>query len=174
MDEAFIGTIMMFAGNFAPKNWALCNGQLLPIAQNTALFSILGTTYGGNGTTTFALPNLQSRIPMQAGQGEGLSHRELGEMGGLEAVTLTVDNLPAHNHLINCKGAAGNSNTPKNNFPAGDNDTTATPFAAGRTDATMDPGALSQTGGSRPVAIESPYLVVNFIICHNGIYPARP
>lgn len=173
MDEAFIGTVMMFAGNFAPRNWALCNGQILSIAQNSALFSILGTTYGGNGQTTFALPNLQCRIPIHAGHGPGLTPRELGQMGGSEAVTLTVDNLPAHNHLINCKSDFGNSNTPKNNFPAGDADPSATPFAAGKTDTTMDPGALTTTGESRPVSTESPYLVVNFIICTSGIYPSR-
>lgn len=173
MDEAFIGTIMMFGGSFAPKGWALCNGQLLPISQNQALFSILGTTYGGDGQTTFALPNLQSRIPIHAGQGPGLSNRALGQTGGSETVTLTINNLPAHNHAINVKSDGGNSNTPNNNFQAGDNDTTAKPFAAGKFDATMDPNALTTVGGSQPVAIESPYLVVNFIICLEGIYPSR-
>src|SRR5262245_7299612 len=101
--EAFIGTIMMFGGNFAPRGWAFCNGQLMSIAQNTALFSILGTTYGGDGVTTFALPNMQSRLPMHFGQGGGLSRRDLGEVGGTESVTLTVANMPAHNHVISCK-----------------------------------------------------------------------
>jgi len=174
MDDAFIGTIMMFGGTFAPKKWALCNGQLLAISQNSALFSILGTTYGGDGQTTFALPNLQSRIPISAGQGPGLSNRMLGEAGGRESVTLTINNMPAHNHAIACKSDGGNSNSPTNNFQAGDNDPTATPFAAGKHDSTMDPNALTMVGSSQPVSTESPYLVVNFIICTDGIYPSRP
>lgn len=171
--EAFIGTILMFAGNFAPRGWALCDGQLLSISQNSALFSILGTTYGGNGQTTFGLPDLRSRSPMHAGQGPGLSPRTLGEMSGTESVSLTVANMPAHNHLINVKSDGGSSNTPANHFLAGDNDVTATPFVAGKTDSTMDPGALTSVGGSQPVATQSPFQVVNFIICLEGIYPAR-
>jgi microcystin-dependent protein len=174
MDEAFIGTIMMFAGNFAPKNWAFCNGQLLPISQNSALFSILGTTYGGDGMQTFGLPNLQSRMPIHAGQGPGLTMRRLGEVGGNESVTLTVNNLPAHNHTINCKSDGGSTNSPANAYPAGDNDPAATPFSAEKLDATMNQGALSTVGGSQPVSVESPYQVVNFIICLYGIYPSRP
>jgi microcystin-dependent protein len=172
--EAFIGTILMFAGNFAPRSWALCNGQLMSISQNTALFSILGTTYGGDGVTTFALPDLRGRAPIGMGQGPGLTNRVEGEKGGSESVTLTVSNLPAHNHLINVKSDGGNSNSPANNFVAGDNDPAATPFAAGKTDATLDPSAASMTGGSQPVSIESPFLVINYIICTEGIYPSRP
>jgi microcystin-dependent protein len=171
--EPFIGTILMFGGNFEPKGWAFCNGQLMSIAQNTALFSILGTTYGGDGVTTFALPNLQSRAPMHFGQGQGLSRRDLGEMGGSESVTLTTANMPAHNHLINCKSDGGSSNSPANNFIAADNDATATPFVSGKTDATMDPSMVASTGGNQPVATESPYLVINFIIALEGVYPSR-
>ena len=170
--EPFIATIMMFGGNFAPRGWALCDGQILPIAQNQALFSLLGTTYGGNGQTTFALPDLRGRMPMHAGQGPGLSTRMLGQMGGTESVTLTINNIPAHNHLINVKSDAGNSNTPTNNNPAGDADATATPFA-NKADSTMAASTVSMTGGSQPVATESPFVVVNFIIALQGIFPSQ-
>ena len=172
--ETYIGTILMFAGNFAPRGWALCDGQILAIAQNSVLFSILGTTYGGNGQTTFALPDLRGRGPMHAGQGPGLSHRELGERGGTESVTLTINNLPAHNHLINCKSDGGNSNSPTNNFIAGDNNVSATPFAGGKTDSSMDPQAVSFVGENQPIATMSPFQAVNFIIAVEGIYPAPP
>lgn len=171
--EPTLGTIMMFAGNFAPIGWALCDGTLLPISDNEALFSLIGTIYGGDGNTTFALPDLRGRAPMHAGQGPGLSPRVVGDRGGAESATLIVDNLPAHNHLINCKSAAGNSNTPKNNFQAGDNDTTATPFAALRVDSTMDPNAVSMEGGNRPLPTVSPFQAVNFIIATSGIYPSQ-
>lgn len=170
--EAFIGSIIMFGGNFAPRGWALCNGQILSISQNTALFSILGTTYGGDGVQTFALPNLQSRMPMHAGNGPGLSPRTIGQTGGAETTTLTINNLPAHNHLINVKSDTGNSNTPTNNNPAGDADATATPFA-NKADSTMAASTVSMTGGSQPVATESPFVVVNFIIALQGIFPSR-
>jgi len=170
--EAFIGSIIMFGGNFAPRGWALCNGQILSISQNTALFSILGTTYGGDGVQTFALPNLQSRMPMHAGNGPGLSPRTIGQTGGAETTTLTINNLPAHNHLINVKSDTGNSNTPTNNNSAGDGDATATPFA-NKADSTMAASTVSMTGGSQPVATESPFVVVNFIIALQGIFPSR-
>jgi microcystin-dependent protein len=171
--EAFIGTIMMFGGNFAPRGWAFCNGQLLSIAQNTALFSILGTTYGGDGQTTFGLPDLRGRMPMHFGQGSGLSARQLGESGGSESVTLTIANMPAHNHVINCKSEAGDLNSPANNYTAGDNDATAKPFSSAKLDATMNPAALSMVGSNQPVATESPFQVVNFVICLEGIFPSR-
>jgi len=100
MATPFIGMIVMFGGNFAPRSWAFCSGQILPIAQNTALFSILGTTYGGNGQTTFALPDLRSRVPIHPGQGPGLSPYSLGQQGGVETVTLTTNQMPAHNHSL--------------------------------------------------------------------------
>lgn len=170
--DAFIGTIIMFAGNFAPRNWAFCNGQLMSISQNTALFSILGTTYGGDGIQTFALPNLQSRMPMHAGQGPGLSVRMIGETGGTESVSLTLANMPAHNHSINVKSDGGNSNSPTNNYSAADNTTGAMPYAS-KADSTMIESAVSVVGGSQPVATESPFQVINFIICLEGIFPSR-
>jgi microcystin-dependent protein len=169
----FIGTIIMFAGTFAPRGWALCDGTLLAIAQNQALFSLLGTTYGGNGTTTFALPDLRGRAPMHAGQGPGLSPRTLGELGGAESRTLLVANMPAHNHIINVKSDGGSSNSPANNYFAGDNDPSATPFSAEKLDATMNQNAVTTVGGSQPFPIMSPYQVVNFIIATEGIYPSR-
>ncbi|MGC4087610.1 MAG: tail fiber protein [Polyangiaceae bacterium] len=118
--EPFIGMIIVFAGNFAPRGWALCNGQLLPIAQNTALFSILGTTYGGDGRTTFALPDLRGRVPVHPGQGPGLSNYSLGQVSGTETVTLTTQNLPAHTHTFapSCATTIPNAESPANNVPA--------------------------------------------------------
>src|SRR6187551_576055 len=122
--ESFIASIILFAGNFAPRGWAFCQGQILSIAQNTALFSILGTTFGGNGQTTFALPDLRGRVPMHWGQGPGLTNRTLGEIGGTENVTLTVNNLPSHTHVSTLTAAqpssnlAGNADSPNGNIPA--------------------------------------------------------
>src|SRR6185295_12464655 len=118
MSEPFIGMIVMFAGNFAPRNWAFCNGQLLSIAQNTALFSILGTTYGGDGRTTFALPDLRGRVPIHPGQGPGTSNYSLGQQGGVENVTVTQNQLPAHSHGVNAVAQGGNQASPVGNLPA--------------------------------------------------------
>src|SRR5437899_12703586 len=114
----FIGEIVMFAGNFAPRGWAFCNGQILSIAQNTALFSILGTTYGGNGQTTFALPDLRGRVPMHPGQGPGLTNHTLGEVAGSETTTLLSSNMPQHTHALNCNSAAGTQPSPSSGFLA--------------------------------------------------------
>ncbi len=168
--EAFIATIMMFGGNFAPRGWAFCNGQIMSIAQNSALFSLLGTTYGGDGIQTFGLPNLQSRMPMHAGNGPGLSDRTLGESGGSENATLTLANMPAHNHQIASMSTNGDQVSPANNFPAENSGGSA---YSSRADSTMNPNAVSVAGSSQPFSTESPYLVVNFIICLEGIYPSR-
>src|SRR5688572_5350285 len=117
MSEPFIGEIIMFAGNFAPRGWAFCSGQLLSIAQNTALFSILGTTYGGNGQTTFALPDLRGRCPVHQGQGPGLSNYSLGQVGGTESVTLIASQLPPHSHTVACSANDANLGLPEGNFP---------------------------------------------------------
>ncbi|MFV8749418.1 phage tail protein [Nannocystaceae bacterium ST9] len=169
--EAFIATIMMFGGNFAPRGWALCQGQIMSISQNTALFSLLGTTYGGDGIQTFALPDLRGRMPMGTGQGPGLTPRQLGESGGSESVTLTVNNLPAHNHQIAALSNTGDQASPANHFSAGGG-TGMLPYSS-RNDSTMNPAALSLTGGNQPVATESPFLALNFIICLEGIFPSR-
>jgi microcystin-dependent protein len=176
MSTPFLGEIKMFGGNFAPRGFAFCNGQLLPITQNTALFAILGTTYGGNGTTNFALPNLQGSAPMQSGQGPGLSDRPLGEVGGEQAVTLLTSQIPGHTHAANCvNNTTANQTAPTGGFWAkgagrrGQNFYSST---AG-TSPLMNPQALPFAGSNVPHNNMPPYLVVSFIIALQGIFPAR-
>jgi len=173
VSEPFIGQIMMFAGNFAPRGWAFCEGQLLSVAQNTALYSILGTTYGGNGQTTFALPDLRGRLPMQPGQGPGLSPRTLGEQGGSESVTLISSQMPAHNHTLNVSSQQGDTETPVGTVLAADNTATITNYRAAPIDGTMNPSAIGVAGGTQPHNNMSPFLCINFIIALEGIYPSR-
>ena len=170
--EGFIGEIRMFAGNFAPKDWAFCQGQLLSISQNTALFSILGTTYGGDGRVTFALPNLSGRVPVGVGQGAGLTNRQLGEMSGTETVTLTTAQMPAHSHTVNAVTADGNQNLPTNSFPA-NTKTLDKEYSTVAPNTTMNPAMIGVTGGSQPVGVMQPSLGVNYIIALYGIYPSR-
>jgi microcystin-dependent protein len=166
VSEPFIGSIILFAGNFAPRGWAFCNGQILSIAQNTALFSILGTTYGGNGQTTFALPDLRGRAALSAGQGPGLSNRSLGENGGAEATTLTAAEMPAHTHAQPASNADQSTNRPGGAVPARGG------VYAGEGDGSqLDP--VSATGGSQPHNNMQPYLTLNYIIALEGIYPSR-
>jgi microcystin-dependent protein len=171
--EGFIGEIRMFAGNFAPKDWAFCQGQLLSISQNTALFSILGTTYGGDGRVTFALPNLSGRVPVGVGQGAGLTNRQLGEMSGTETVTLTTAQMPAHSHTVNAVTADGNQNLPTNSFPA-NTKTLDKEYSTVAPNTTMNPTMIGVSGGSQPFGVMQPSLGMNYIICVNGIYPSRP
>ena len=180
-----IGEIRMFAGNFAPKNWAFCQGAIISIASNTALFSILGTTYGGNGTTTFALPNLSSRFAVGAGQGPGLSNIALGQMAGSENVTLTSGNLPAHTHMavFNVNSSNGNQATPLNNFPSAMSYRVSQPgytiqgamYGTDTTGAKMaaDFVTTGPAGNNQPIAIMNPYLGMNYVICMYGIFPSR-
>jgi microcystin-dependent protein len=173
MSEAFVAEIRMFAGNFAPRGWALCNGQILPISQNTALFSLLGTTYGGNGTTNFALPNLQGMAPMHHGQGAGLTNRLLGEVGGTQTVTLLSSELPQHNHTFTA-GAGGRGNVSA--VPGNVNTDAAfqTNIYGTSTDGTlMNPSMIQPTPASQPHENMQPYQVLNFIIALQGIFPAR-
>jgi microcystin-dependent protein len=162
--EVFIGTVLMFAGNFAPRGWAFCNGQLMSIAQNTALFSILGTTYGGDGQTTFALPNLNGRVPVHPGNGI-----VLGEEGGSASVTLLVSEIPAHNHIVAAFNAGGNNGNPTDGFPAKSSEDIYNSTA----DATMATAMIQPTGGSQPHNNMQPYLGINFIIALEGIFPSR-
>jgi microcystin-dependent protein len=171
MSDPFVAEIRMFGGNFAPTGWALCDGQLLPLSQNTALFALLGTTYGGDGKSTFALPNLQDSAPMQPGQGAGLSLRDLGEQSGTPAVTLLQTELPIHNHIANAKTSLGNSQTPADQTWAGSN--TAKQYVNTAPNTPMSPFALSPAGGSLPHNNLAPYLVVTFIIAMQGIFPPR-
>jgi microcystin-dependent protein len=181
MSEPFIGMIVLFAGNFAPRNWAFCDGQLLSIAQNTALFSILGTTYGGDGRTTFALPDLRGRVPLGPRQGPGLTNHNLGETGGLENVTLTTGQMPLHTHglslAVNVKNAAGNSRTPAGGVLATEAAGVTANYSTATPDAVMAPGALTgalaTAGSSQPHGIMQPYLGLNYIIALYGIFPSR-
>lgn len=168
--EPFIGQIQAFGFNFAPRGWAFCNGQLLAISQNTALFSLLGTTYGGDGRTTFALPDLRGRTGLQFGSGPGLSNITLGERGGAENHTLTTPQLPSHNHIVAPGGKEeGNSDDPTGAYVAGDGTT-----AFGSTsDITMGASQSGNTGGNQPFGIRDPYLGINFCIALVGIFPSR-
>lgn len=178
--EGYISEIRMFAGNFAPRGWAFCQGQILSIAQNTALFSLLGTTYGGNGQTTFALPDFRGRVAVGTGQGPGLPSVNLGEMSGAPTHTLIITEMPAHNHTaqatVNAVSATGNSASPASALPAGSsardnqysNAAASTQMAAGMVGVT-----IGIAGGSQPHNNMQPYLGMNYIICMEGIYPSR-
>ena len=174
MSEPFVGEIRMFAGNFAPRGWAFCDGQLLATSQNDALFSLLGTIYGGDGRTTFGLPDLRGRIPIHAGTGPGLSPRRLGAKAGAEKVTLTVNELPSHTHDLVASNQAGNQQSPTGQtmarVSAGDLYKTASTVT---TQPQMATDALSNTGGSRSHTNLQPFLCINFIIALFGIYPSR-
>ncbi|HSB09843.1 MAG TPA: tail fiber protein [Blastocatellia bacterium] len=174
MSDPFVAEIRMFGFNFAPKGWALCNGQLLPISQNTALFSLLGTTYGGDGKSTFGLPNLQGNVPLHQGQGAGLSDRFLGETGGSSNVTLIGTELPLHSHTVNCNSVAGSLPNPQNNLWSPlPGRTPANLYFTTPANTTMSPQAIGVSGGSQPHNNMSPYLVVNFCIAMQGVFPAR-
>ena len=170
MTTPFMSEIRMFSFNFAPRSWALCNGQILPIAQNAALFSLLGTTYGGNGVTTFGLPNLQSRVPMHAGQGSGLGSRMLGELGGEESHTLIITEMPSHQHALAATAAAP-SGGPTNALLA--TPTATKPYRAGASQTTPLGSMTAVNGGSQPHPNMQPYLTVNFAIALQGVFPSR-
>ncbi|MET0752537.1 MAG: tail fiber protein [Pyrinomonadaceae bacterium] len=172
MSQPFLGQIQIFPYNFAPRGWAFCNGQILPIAQNTALFSLLGTTYGGNGQTTFALPDLRGRVPNSSGQGPGLSSYDLGQVGGVENTTLTINQMPGHTHTYNPVTAEGdpNSKGTNNTFLAGQNSN----FYSTAQDGTkMGTQTTNPAGGSQPFSILQPFLTLNYCIALEGIFPSR-
>jgi len=173
MAEPFLGEIRMVGFNFAPQGWALCNGQLLSISQNTALFSLLGTTYGGNGQNTFALPDLQGRVPIHQGQGPGLSPYTIGQMGGEEAHTLIQSEMPQHNHSARAHAGAGNSNVANGNVWSKDAGVSSATYSSATQDGLMSPTAISTAGGSQPHNNLQPFLTINFIIAMQGIYPSR-
>lgn len=174
MVDTYIGEIRIFAGNFAPIGWAFCNGQLLPISQNTALFSLLGTVYGGDGKSTFALPDMTGMAPMQQGEGFGLSGHILGEAGGSANVTLKVSDIPQHNHAPSAV-AVGNASSPANALWAGLAQGRGVPAVYGTTPALqMSPQAIGAAGQSMPHNNRQPYLGLNFIIALTGEFPSRP
>ncbi len=172
--DPFVAEIRMMGFNFAPVGWAQCNGQILPISQNTALFSLLGTTYGGNGTSNFALPNLQGRVPLQQGQGPGLSLYDLGQVGGEQTVTLLQSQAPSHSH-----GALGAANDGVSS-PVGQNWGSAAkghgslyaPYSSGA-QTQMAAGAIGSTGGNAPHNNLPPYITLNYCIALQGVYPPR-
>lgn len=182
MSQPFLAEIKMFGGNFAPRGFAFCNGQILSIAQNTALFSLLGTTYGGDGRTTFGLPNLQGRVPVHFGTGPGLPNVDLGETGGSPTATLNVTNLPAHSHTlagnaaVPCFNGAGTLDSPANAVPAGSASAeNYAPAASANGSLANAPvsGNTANTGNNQPFSIMQPYLGVSFIIALQGIFPSR-
>lgn len=176
MADPFVAEIRIFPFNFAPQGWAFCNGQLLPIAQNTALFSLLGTTYGGNGVSNFALPNLQGSFAMATGQGPGLSLRVLGEADGSAAVTLQPGQMPSHTHQLMAT-AATTSASPASNAMSQAVLPPATPVPVYRNSANrvpMAPDAVAAAGGSQPHNNRQPYLALNFCIALQGVFPPRP
>lgn len=177
MEGFFIGQIMAFGGTFAPVGWAFCQGQLLSIAQNQALFAILGVTYGGNGTTTFGLPDFRGRVPIAAGQGAGLPNYTLGQIGGSESVTLTTSNMPSHTHTATVTVGVSDTQATLDEpvaaiLTANDRPLFNTPAQA---NGTMAPGTIStgSVGGSTPFNIQKPYLGISYLICVQGIFPSR-
>ena len=174
MSNPFVAEIRIFAGNFAPLGWALCQGQLLPLSQNTALFSLIGTFYGGNGSSNFALPNFQDSAPIHHGQGQGLTDRFIGETGGSESVTLIQSEIPVHNHSLQGTSSAADQTTPAGNvWAASGVGRTPPPLYSTTQNTTMAPTALAPSGGSLPHNNMHPYLTLNFIIALQGVFPPR-
>lgn len=170
MSSPFVGEIRMFGGNFAPAGWALCDGQLLPISENDTLFTLIGTTYGGDGQTTFALPDLQGRLPVHQGTGAGLSTRVIGEKSGVENVTLTTNQIPSHTHSALGQSATGNQPSPAGNVWAA---SSLNQFSSSAANVTMNAASIGNSGGNQPHDNFMPYLCVNFIISLFGIFPTQ-
>ncbi len=176
MSDQFLGEIRIMPYTFAPSGWAFCQGQLLSISQNAALFSLLGTNFGGNGTSNFGLPNLQGNVPVMAGQGPGLSSYVLGQTGGAASVTLNTNQIAGHTHNVQCLAAGGNATTPvANGFAEVTSGRGTTAMYAAAPDGTtnLSAAAVSSAGGGQPHNNMAPYLVLNFCIAMVGIYPTR-
>lgn len=180
MSDYYVGEIRMFGGNFAPQNWALCNGQILSISQNDTLYALIGSTFGGDGQTTFALPNLQGRIPVGQGQGGGLSNRVLGQMGGVEEVTLTPSTIPGHSHMLMATLADATSPTPSGSVIPGKPTAASATFYTVPAQGKADPvarelatAAIAIDGGGQPHDNIMPSLCATFIIALAGIFPSR-
>jgi len=170
MSEPFVGEVRMFAGNFAPRGWAFCDGQLLAVSQNDALFSLLGTIYGGDGRTTFGLPDLRGRIPIHAGHGPGLSERRLGSKSGAEKVTLTVNQLPSHTHTMQASTQPATDSLPGSKVLA---QADVRPYTVDAPFQGLSTSAVTNIGGSRSHTNLMPFLCIHFIIALVGIYPSR-
>jgi microcystin-dependent protein len=169
MAQPYVGEIRMFAGNFAPAGWMFCSGQLMPISENETLFILIGTTYGGDGQSTFALPNLQSRVPIHQGTAPGGSTYVLAQSGGVEDVTLTTNQMPAHTHPMVASTGIANSSNPANAILATSSQVSM--YFGGNTNANMNATAISSAGGSQPHTNIQPFLCVNFIISLFGLFP---
>ena len=170
MSNPYVGEIRMFGGNFAPAGWAFCDGSLLPISEYDVLFQLIGTTYGGDGQTTFALPDLRSRVPMHMGSGPGLSSRTIGEIGGVETVTLTVQQIPLHSHIPLAVSGSGNQTTPQSGVWAG---AAASRYSSSAPNLAMKSTLIGSGGGSQPHENMMPYLAISFIISLFGIFPSQ-
>jgi len=171
--QPYIGEIRMFGGNFAPAGWAFCNGATIPISENDALFTLIGTTYGGDGQETFQLPDLQGRLPMHAGQGPGLSQNyQLGETGGTEEVTLTIQQMPIHSHPMIASINVAQDTSPSNKI-IGQIGGGALPYIQDTPDSNLSPQAVTTVGGSQPHTNFQPYLCVSFIISLFGVFPSQ-
>ncbi|MCO6457619.1 MAG: phage tail protein [Pirellulaceae bacterium] len=169
MSDPYVGEIRLFAGNYAPRGWAFCDGQLLAIASNDALFSLLGTTYGGDGRTTFALPDLRGRVPLHQGAGPGRSPRTLGAKGGQESVALNAAQMPAHSHPLLGTADADNTSPQDRTLAEAGEDI----YARGDANTPLSPQAILNTGGSQPHANMQPFLGIYYIIALEGVYPSR-
>lgn len=172
MNDPFVAEICMFPFNFAPTGWAFCNGQLMPLSQNTALFALLGTTYGGDGKTTFALPNLMDAVPLGAGQGQGLTMWDLGASSGSDHITLLQSEIPAHTHTFRASAITADSPLPQNVYVA--TPTSDNIYRAGSPNVTMAPEMLAPAGGSLPHNNLMHYLTINYCIALQGVFPQRP
>jgi microcystin-dependent protein len=180
--EVFLGSITLVSFNFAPVGYSLCNGQVLPISTNTALFALMGTFYGGNGTNNFQLPDLRGRIPIHQGQGAGLSPYTIGQVGGIESETLAIGQMPAHNHTMNIYHGPGNVSTPAANTSffgggvptgSGPNASQLNSYTATAPDTVLGTATIGNSGGSQPFSVLQPYLCMTYIIAMQGVFPAR-
>ena len=179
MSQPYVGQIIMFGGNFAPAGWMLCQGQIVPISENETLFQLIGTTYGGDGESTFALPNLAGRVPIHQGTGSGLSTYVIGEAAGVESVTLTTQQIPQHNHLVTAiAGTGANSNKPVSNYIPADQAATVPGGGqlfcyapSGGAQQTIAPSTIQGTGGSQPHENIQPILTVTYVISLFGVFP---
>jgi microcystin-dependent protein len=171
MPEPFIGEIRMFAGNFAPNGWMFCEGQTMPISENDALFTLIGTTYGGDGQETFNLPNLASRVPIHMGTGPDGTTYQLAEMAGSESVTLSVQQIPNHTHVLSANTGAGGTNQPANKVIAASPSVTI--FVEDTPDNQLNPNAITPAGGSQPHENCQPFLCINFILSLFGVFPSQ-